>query len=69
MSPQHRLMYLAEYYLGTGRTEQGLEQAERYVGYVSADAAVWQKTFDLLEEYEEDTEQYRAGVRRSAGKS
>ena len=59
-------IYLAEYYLGTGRTEQGLEQAERYVGYVSADAAVWQKTFDLLEEYEEDTEQYRAGVRRVA---
>ncbi len=59
-------IYLAEYYLRTGRTEQGLEQAERYVGYVSADAAVWQKTFDLLEEYEEDTEQYRAGVRRVA---
>ena len=33
---------------------------------MSADAAVWQKTVDLLGEYEEDTEQYRAGVRRVA---
>lgn len=59
-------IYLAEYYLRTGRTEQGLEQAERYVSYVSADAAVWQRTFDLLEEYEQDTDAYRAGVSRIA---
>ena len=59
-------IYLAEYYLRTGRTEQGLEQAERYVSYVSADAAVWQRTFDLLEEYEQDTDEYRAGVSRIA---
>ena len=59
-------IYLAEYYLRTGRTEQGLEQAERYVNYVSADAAVWQRTFDLLEEYEQDTDEYRAGVSRIA---
>lgn len=59
-------IYLAEYYLQTGRTEQGLEQAERYVSYVSADAAVWQRTFDLLEEYEQDTDAYRAGVSRIA---
>ena len=55
-------IYLAEYYLQTGRTEQGLEQAERYVDYVSADASAWQKTFDLLEKYEQDTEEYRTGV-------
>lgn len=54
--------YLAMYYLDMGRVEQGLEQAERYVDYVSADAAVWQKTFELLEKYEQDTEEYRAGV-------
>ena len=55
-------IYLAEYYLQTDRMEQGLEQAERYVDYVSADANAWQKTFDLLEKYEQDTEEYRAGV-------
>ena len=58
--------YLAAYYLDAGRVEQGLEQAERYVRYVSADAAVWQKTFDLLEGYEQDTDEYRAGVSRIA---
>ncbi len=59
-------IYLAEYYLQTGRSEQGLVQAEKYVNYVSADATVWQKTFDLLEQYEQDTEEYRAGVRHIA---
>ena len=53
--------YLAAYYLDAGRVEQGLEQAERYVRYVSADAA-----FDLLEGYEQDTDEYRAGVSRIA---
>lgn len=55
-------IYLAEYYLQTGRTEQGLEQAERYVNYIAADASAWQQTFDLLEEYEQDAVEYRAGV-------
>lgn len=54
--------YLTAYYLDTGRAEQGLEMAERYVTYVSADAATWNQTFALLEEYEQDTEEYRAGV-------
>ena len=58
--------YLAAYYLDTGRTERGLEMAERYVTYVSADAAAWDQTFALLEEHEQDTEEYRAGVRHIA---
>lgn len=59
-------IYLAEYYLETGRIELGLEQAERYVSYVSSDSTVWQKTFELLERYEQDTPEYRAGVARIA---
>lgn len=59
-------IYLAEYYLVTGRTEQGLAMAEQYVRYVSADSSVWQQTFELLEKYERDTEAYRAGVVRIA---
>lgn len=55
-------IYLAEYYLSTGRAEQGLSMAEQYVRYVSADSSVWQQTFELLEQYERDTEAYRAGV-------
>jgi len=58
--------YLAEYYLDSGRMERGLEQAERYVSYVSADVEAWQKTFELLEDYEQDTPEYRAGVARIA---
>ena len=58
--------YLAAYYLDEGQVEQGLEQAERYVRYVSADEEVWRDTFRLLEEYEQDTAEYRAGVCRIA---
>ena len=54
--------YLSEYYLDSGRTAQGLEQAERYVSYVASDLIAWQKTFALLERYEQDTEEYRAAV-------
>ena len=54
--------YLAEYYLDSDRVTQGLEQAERYVSYVASDLIAWQKTFALLEQYEQDTEEYRAGV-------
>lgn len=54
--------YLAEYYLDSGRVTQGLEQAERYVSYVASDLIAWQNTFALLEQYEQDTEEYRAGV-------
>lgn len=54
--------YLAEYYLDAGRTEEGLGQAERYVSYVASDLIAWQKTFALLEQYEQDTPEYRAGV-------
>ena len=58
--------YLSEYYLDSGRTALGLEQAERYVSYVASDLTAWQKTFALLERYEQDTKEYRAGVRRIA---
>lgn len=54
--------YLSEYYLDSGRTALGLEQAERYVSYVASDLIAWQKTFALLERYEQDTEEYRAAV-------
>lgn len=55
-------IYLAEYYLDAGRTEKGLEMAERYVAYVPSDPTVWQGAFELLEKYEQDTADYRAGV-------
>lgn len=57
-------LYLSEYYLRTGRVEQGMAMAEKYVTYVSADPEAWQKTFDLLERLETDGADYRAGVAR-----
>lgn len=54
--------YLAEYYLAKGDLERGLEQAGRYVRYVAASGETWERTFRLLEEYEQETEEYRAGV-------
>ena len=58
--------YLAEYYFQTDRLEQALAMLEKYVNYVSSDSQAWQDTFDLLEEYETDSEAYRAGVARIA---
>lgn len=60
-------IYLAEYYLDTGRTEEGLEMVEQYVEYVSSVETSWERAFEVLEKYEQDTEAYRAGVARIAG--
>lgn len=54
--------YLADYYLSTGRVEQGIEMMVKYVTYVSADPDSWQSAFDILAQYETDDETYRAGV-------
>lgn len=59
-------IYLAEYYLHLGRTELGLEMAEKYTAYTASDSKTWQAAFDLLERYEEDTETFRSGVKRLA---
>lgn len=61
-------LYLAEYYLKTDRMAQGLEMAEKYVDYVSSDPSAWQKAFDLLARYEEDSEVYRTGILGLAGR-
>ena len=60
-------IYLAEYYLQTDRTGPAFEMAERYVSYIASDAAAWQRAFTLLERYERDTPEYRAGVAHIAG--
>lgn len=55
---------LAGYYFWTDRIGLGFDMAEQYVRYVSSDEAAWQRTFALLEEYERETPEYRAGVAR-----
>lgn len=59
-------LYLARYYFTTGRTERGLEMAEKYVLYTACDAKTWQSAFEVLEEFEEDSDVYRTGVARIA---
>ena len=41
---------------------------EQYVDYVSSDPETWQTAFDLLEQYEQDTDDYRTGVQYIAWK-
>lgn len=59
-------LYLAKYYLSLGRTELGLKMLEKYTAYVASDSKAWRKAFDLLANYEEDSELFRFGVRRLA---
>ena len=55
---------LCEYYLRTGRIEEGMAMAEKYVTYVSANPDTWQKIFDLLVQCEIRDDAYRSGVAR-----
>lgn len=55
---------LCEYYLRTGRIEQGMAMAEKYVNYVSANPDTWQQAFDVLARCERSGDAYRAGVAR-----
>lgn len=55
-------IYLAEYYLSTGRTQRGMEMIEKYVDYVASDPSAWNTAFGLLEYYDTGDGTYRAGV-------
>ncbi len=59
-------LYLSQYYFATGRMEQGLQMAEKYVLYTASDEAAWREAFKLLEAYETDSETYREGVLKIA---
>ena len=56
--------YLAAYYFQTYRPEQGLAMVEKYVDFVASDASKWQESFDLLQQFDDGTEQYQIGVLR-----
>lgn len=59
-------LFLAQYYFITQRTAMGMEMLEKYVNYVSSDAAAWQSAFSLMRSYEQGGEDYRDGVARIA---
>ena len=56
--------YLSAYYFQTGRSEQGLAMLEKYVDFVASDESKWQQAFDLLQQFDDSTEQYQVGVLR-----
>lgn len=60
--------YLADYYLFSGRMELGMSMLEKYTDYTASDSQTWQSTFDLLEWYEEGTEQFHSEVERFAAR-
>lgn len=57
---------LAEYYFRTDQVKEAVEMVEKYVGHVSAGAENWAQAFHLMEIYEQDSEEYRSGVRHLA---
>lgn len=59
-------IHLAVYYFETNRTAEAISMVEKYVAYVSSDAAAWQEAFDTLLKYKEDSEVYRTGVQKIA---
>jgi len=54
--------YLAEYYFNNGREALAIDMLKKYVSYVAADPATWEKAFSILATYESDTDIFRAGV-------
>lgn len=56
--------YLAEYYFGNNRQEEAFAMLEKFVNYVSSDAAAWQNVFNMLINYEQSTPAFRSGTAR-----
>ncbi len=57
-------MYLAEFYFKRSDVEQGFAMIEKYVSYVSSNQEAWQRAFYILQDFAEDSDEYRAGVQR-----
>ncbi len=59
-------LYLSQHYFGQGDTEQGFALLEKFVSYVSSDSEAWETAFAVLDQYAQDTPEYRTGVSRLA---
>ncbi|MFR1478140.1 MAG: hypothetical protein ACLSB9_21900 [Hydrogeniiclostridium mannosilyticum] len=60
-------IYLAQYYFLTGRTQEALDMVEQY-WTTSPQTRRRGRPLDLLEQYEQDTDDYRTGVQYIAWK-
>lgn len=56
----------ARYYFSTGRVEDAFDAMERDVRRFASDPNAWQMAFELLQDYEADTAEFRAGASRIA---
>lgn len=51
--------YLAMFYFDRGMNEQGLDMMEKYVRYVPSDQTAWDKTFEMMYAYSDDSELFK----------
>ena len=57
-------LYLAEYYFEMDRPVIAIQMLEKYADYVAANPETWHTVFQMLQQYQQDTQEYRAGVLR-----
>lgn len=54
--------YLSMYYFTRGEVETAMEMAMKHARFTASNSEQWNNLFDLLEQYEQNTPQYREGV-------
>lgn len=57
-------IYLADYYFTKGNGEHAVEMIEKYISYVASDSVAWNTSFELLAWHDNDTDEFRAWVKR-----
>jgi len=57
-------LYLTEYCLNLGDVPRAMEMAEKHVRCVAPESEAWNTLLELLEQFEEDSDAFRAGVQR-----
>lgn len=55
-------IYLAEYYFQTDRLEPAFQMIDKYINYIASDEEGWQRAFTLMENYSQNTDEYRKQV-------
>ncbi len=64
--PTYAPYYLATYYFLTDQTGLAFDMVDASLDSITSSQEVWQTLFDLIESFETDSEEYRAGVLRIA---
>lgn len=57
-------LYLTEYCLNLGDIPRAMEMAEKHVNCVAPDSGAWNTLLGLLESFEVDSDEFRAGIQR-----